>query len=732
MQRITRTARWLTRRIAGPGTGRPAPLSALRMALALALPLGLGLAFDRLDLGSVGAIAALFTAIVEPGGGYRRHAAMYAIVTAMNVVVVILAVLVAGSALAAAVTMLILGTLAGVASAWGSVPTLAAPAPLGLFILTQGLHPTPRLGEAIFAVLVGSGWVILISVAPWPIAPFAPAELAAGDAWLSVAAFARDVRNARLEAGALAAIEQARDVVSSIRSRRAGWSERSHRLWATLLAAQRVTALLSATADDRRNEPADARTRAAMDAMLQVVATFASDLASNAVMPRSTPDCDALDAAARHVKQSVPSPDGLTGAPLHLALVAAARARTAARLRLRLHEGADALDLPDPPAVHVPHPRDDEWRSQVAATLSWRSTALRHGVRLGAACGISMGVFTALGPSGIFGITHGSWVTITLMVVLRPTLGDSLQSVLQRAVGTAIGGMVAVAMLAALPLEWSLSIGLIVVGALAALLKPVNALWYVVLFTPIPLVFAASTGRSGTDILVERLIATGVACAAGLLIAAVIWPTRGGMQMPRAMAQALRTDARDLDAMIGIVIGEAPPGAASNAQREAMLAADEATRVAQAQLMESLTAFIHPRPVIALEAAVLRLPREIASLGARVWKHGVEIPGVDAVRAESVRALNDVATALEERRAPDAQTDLTATLDPAWELLQRREARGTPDVHLAAAVDALDGILHAIERVADDAAVWAASEPDRRGGLWARLSPLSRKVATAG
>ncbi|NBP86425.1 MAG: FUSC family protein, partial [Mycobacteriaceae bacterium] len=328
------------------------------------------------------------------------------------------------------------------------------------------------------------------------------------------------------------------------------------RLWATLLAAQRVTALLSATADDRRNEPADARTRAAMDAMLQVVATFASDLASNAVMPRSTPDCDALDAAARHVKQSVPSPDGLTGAPLHLALVAAARARTAARLRLRLHEGADALDLPDPPAVHVPHPRDDEWRSQVAATLSWRSTALRHGVRLGAACGISMGVFTALGPSGIFGITHGSWVTITLMVVLRPTLGDSLQSVLQRAVGTAIGGMVAVAMLAALPLEWSLSIGLIVVGALAALLKPVNALWYVVLFTPIPLVFAASTGRSGTDILVERLIATGVACAAGLLIAAVIWPTRGGMQMPRAMAQALRTDARDLDAMIGIVIGE--------------------------------------------------------------------------------------------------------------------------------------------------------------------------------
>ena len=729
---MQRTARWLARRIAGPGTGRPAPLSALRMALALALPLGLGLAYDRLDLGSVGAIAALFTAIVEPGGGYRRHAATYGAVTAMNVVVVVLAVLVAGSAVAAAITMLVLGTLAGLASAWGSVPTLAAPAPLGLFILTQGLHPTPRMADAIFAVLVGSGWVIIISAAPWPIAPFAPAELAAGDAWLSVAAFARDVDSNRLEAGALTAIENARDVVSSIRSRRGGWSDRSHRLWATLLAAQRVTALLSAVADDRRHTPADAGTRAAMDGMLDAVADFASDLASNAVMPTAEPDAGRLDAAAAAVKAAVPDPEGLTGPPLHAALIAAARARAASRLRLRLHEGAEALDLPEAPSVHVPHPHPDDWRARVRATLTWQSTALRHGVRLGAACAVSMGVFTAIGPEGLLGITHGSWVTITLMVVLRPTLGDSLESVVQRAIGTAIGGIIAVAMLAALPLEWSLSVGLIVVGALAALLRPVNALWYVVLFTPIPLVFAASTGRAGTDILVERLIATGVACAAGLIIAAVIWPTRGGEELPDALARALRTDASDLDAMIGIVLGEARPGTASDAQRKAMLAADEATRVAQAQLMESLTAFAHPSPIIALEAAVLRLPREIAALGSRVWKTGVEIPGIDAVRAESVRALGDIATALESQQPPRPETDLVMTLDPAWELLQRREAQGVPDVHLAAAVDSLDGILHAIERVADDAAVWARSATDGGGGLWARLRPAPRRVRVTG
>lgn len=729
VQRIQHTARWFARRIAGPGTGRPAPLSALRMALALALPLGLGLAYGRLDLGSVGAIAALFTAIVEPGGGYRRHAATYAAVTVMNLVVVVLAVLVSGSAVAAGIVMLLLGTLAGLASAWGSVPTVAAPAPLGLFILTQGLTPTPRMGDAILAVVVASAWVIIISVAPWPIAPFAPAELAAGDAWLSVAAFARDVDNARLEAGAMAAIENARDVVGDIRSRRGGWSDRSHRLWGTLLAAQRVTALLSAVADDRRHVPASPRTRAAMDDMLVAVATFASDLASNAVLPTAQPDARALDAAAAAVKESVPATDGLTGPPLHTALVAAARARAASRLRLRLHEGAEALDLPDAPPVHVPSPHRDDWRAQVRGTLSWHSTALRHGLRLGAACGISMGVFTAIGPSGVLGITHGSWVTITLMVVLRPTLGDSLESVAQRAIGTAIGGVVAVSMLAALPIEWALSLGIIVVGALAALLRPVNALWYVVLFTPIPLVFAASAGHDGTDLLIERLIATGLACGAGLVIAGMVWPTRSGQQLPQAMADALRTDAHVLDAMIGVVLGEARPGTASDAQRKAMLAADEATRVAQAQLMESLTAFAHPRPVVALESAVLRLPREIAALGSRAWRHGVEVPGIGTVRLEAVRALNSIAAALEARVPPAPEDALTATLDPAWELLSRREAAGTPDLHLAAAVDALDAILHAIERVGDDAGTWAMSAPDRRGGLWARLTPAPRRPA---
>jgi hypothetical protein len=367
MKRMERGAGWLARRIAGPGTGRPAPLSAVRMALAVALPLLLGLAGGRLDLGSVGAIAALFTAIVEPGGGYRRHAQVYAVVTALNIVVVVLAVQVAHAALAAAVVMLALGILAGLASAWGEVPTMAAPAPLGLFILAQGLHPTPRLADAVLAVLIGSGWVMVLSVLPWPIAPFAPAELAVSDAWLSVAAFARDPTSTRLEMTAINAIEDGREVVAVIRSRRAGWSDRSHRLWAALVAAQRVTALISAVADDRRKEPADPPTRAAMDNMLAQVSLTAAAIATCTVIPRGRPDLTALHDAAATVHATVPSPDGLTGPPLHAALVAAGRARAAKRLLLRVREAVDALDLQKGRA---------EWIQSIQAALNSFDAAL--------------------------------------------------------------------------------------------------------------------------------------------------------------------------------------------------------------------------------------------------------------------------------------------------------------------------------------------------------------------
>ncbi|MBM3698042.1 MAG: hypothetical protein FJW78_06130, partial [Actinobacteria bacterium] len=239
-----RRARRLGLYLAGPGPGRPAHLAALRMAIALAAPLAIGIAVGRPDLAVLAALGAVFTSVVEPGGGYGRHLRVYGVMTMLNALVVMLALACSGHAVAAGVVMLLLGVSAGVSTAWGAIPTLVAPTCLVLFVVAQAFTPAPAFGWSVLAVTVGTAWVALIAVIPWPVAPYAPAELATGRAWMAVADYAGAPGDDRLQQSALGAIVQARDTVASVRSRRPGWSAVSARLWATLVAGSRVVSLV--------------------------------------------------------------------------------------------------------------------------------------------------------------------------------------------------------------------------------------------------------------------------------------------------------------------------------------------------------------------------------------------------------------------------------------------------------------------------------------------------------
>ncbi|MEO2057820.1 MAG: FUSC family protein [Thermoleophilia bacterium] len=721
-----RRARWLARRLLGPGVGRPAPLGALRMALALSAPLAVGIAMGRRDLAVLATLAAFFTSLMEPGGGYGRHLRVYAVMTALNVMVLMLALACAGHAVAAGLTMLVLGIAAGVATAWGSVPASVGPAVIILFIIAQAFSPAPALGPSVAAVALGSAWVVLLAVIPWPVAPFAPADLAVATAWLAVADLAAHPDVDRMRVSALAALEQARDTLSSIRSRRPGWSGRSARLWAVIVAGSRVTSLVSAVEDERRRETSDPAVRAAMDDVLHEVGHLARGIAAGVVDAHHAPDSRALDQAVDHLRALAPDPDGLTGPALHDALVARSRVRSTRRLRRRLHDAMDALLLPDPPDAKPDRPRRPVARPTLAAALDPRSTALRHGLRLGVATGLSVGTFTALAGTPVFGITHGQWVSIALVGVLRPTLGDSIQVTAQRAAGTALGAVLALVLLVALTGNaWALAGAIVVIGALAAWLQPVNYLWFVVLFTPLSLMLAVLGSPLDASITLERLIATGIACGAGLAIATVLWPSRGGAQLPRALARALQAAAHDLDGALGVAEGRVPRSQMTERNRAALLAMDDAARITQARMAESIEAFSRPDPLAALEASTMQLVRDIGTLAGRIPTEGVAIPGAGHVRTTLTGALDTVAAALETGMAPPDPGDLTTCLNTAHDALTHDEATGSVPMGLAGTLDMLDTIATSITRIADEAGRWAAPRQTTRHARWRRMAAAS-------
>ncbi len=725
-----RRARRLARYLAGPGAGRPAPLAAVRMAIALAAPLALGIALGRPDLAVLAALGAVFTSVVEPGGGYGRHLRVYGVMTILNALVVMLALACAGQAVAAGVAMLLLGIAAGVSTAWGSIPASVAPTCLVLFIVAQAFSPSPAFGWSVVAVAAGTAWVALIAVIPWPIAPYAPAELATGRAWLAVADYAGNPADDRLQQSALNAVEQARDTVASVRSRRPGWSSTSMRLWATLVAASRVVSLIAALEDERRREAAEPQVRDAMDDVLVQVQAAARDIAVGAVDRSHVEPTAALEQSVERLRALTPDPDGLSGPALRAALISRGRVRAALRLNRRIGDAIDALGLPDPPHVTIVRPRRAAHGTPLRAALDPRCTAMRHGLRLGVATGISVGAFTALAGTPVIGITHGQWVSIALVGVLQPTLGDSVQVAAQRSLGTALGAVVAMVLLAiAYGQPWAMATAIVLVGAVAALLQPVNYLWFIALFTPLSLLLSAVGAGLDAAIASERIIATGVACVLGLVIAALVWPTRSGEQLPGVLASTLDTAADDLDAVLRVASGDLRRGAMTEVHQRAMLGADDAARVTQARMAESIEAFTRPDALAALEATTMQLVRDIGTLAGRVPIDGVAIPDAEAVRVRLAGALRDVADAVRTGARPPAMDDIEQCLAPAHAAVD--DARSVADLPrgLVGAVDMLDTIAFAIQRVSTEAGDWAAEKarPDRR--WWQRLTPAAGAAA---
>lgn len=720
-------ARWLARRLMGPGPGRPAPLAAARVAVALAAPLAVGLMFGRRDLAVLATGAALFTAIVEPGGGYGRHLRVYGVMTVVNALVTMLALMVAGHPVAAGLAMLALGLAAGVATAWGAVPTAVAPAALILFILGEAFTPSPAFWWAVLAVVAGTAWVALIAVLPWPVAPYAPAELAVANAWLAVSDLAARPDDDRRRESAIRSIEEARDCVASVRSRRPGWSRESARLWATVIAAQRVSSLISATEDERRREAALPAVRHAMDDVLARVSDAAREVAATAIDMRHPIDLEPVSRAVAHLHAMLPDPATLQGAARHDALVAAGRARSAARLERRLRDAARALSLPDPPRVRITRPERRATQVTLRAALDPRGSGVRHGLRLGIATGISVGAFTALTGTPVLGITHGQWVSIALVGVLQPTLGDSVQVAGQRAIGTVIGSFVAMALLALLGgAPWALAAGIVAVGAVAALLEPVNYTWFIGLFTPLSLMLSAFGAGLDAAIATERLIATAIACGVGVLLATVLWPTRSGEQLPSVLARALRGAAADLDGVMRVAGGTVTRSRMTELHHAAVVAMDEAARVTQARMAESIEAFAHPDGLAALEATAMQLVRDVGALGARIPLDGVQVPGMDDARVRMTEALREVAGALEAGTPPPRLDALPDCLDAGRDAVRRMETGNAMVRGLASTVDMLDTIAEAIQRLGAEVAEWEVQRSEAGGrAWWHRLVPAA-------
>lgn len=665
------------------------------MVSALTVPLAVGLATGHPQLGMVAALSAFFTALIEPPGGYRAHAATYAWVAVLQGVVGLLGALTAGTVVAAGLVGLGVGLATGAIVGSTSRISVAGPFPLLLFVVVQGVLPQPGVWPTALAALLGGLWVAVASLIPAPFAPFLPVEITVGEAWRAVARLADRAGDQRRQLMATGALERARGDIIATPGRSVAWAARRRDLWGVTLAGQRVMVAIIALDSKRADTPGDA-----LPALLRAAGRVADDIATATVRHSVRPSLSEVMALAQRVAEEAPLGVG----------------RTAARLVARLTDAVDALAGTE---VHEPAPIPPADRRALLRplreALRWGSPGLRHGLRLGIAAGGCMAVFGLLDERLPLVTQHAPWVTITLVDVLAPSLGASVQRVIQRAGGTAVGAIAAALVIWTVGDPWILAAIAVVAGTVGAVIRPINYGWFMALFTPLVLLIASSASPLGPEAAAGRVTATLVGCALGLVLALYVWPVRQGDSAPRGVAAAIRAMADDIAAGIRIARAGRATREMTVAHQAALARAAGALELLDGTAIESLTRRGAVDPLAAVAAATAALADQAADVGTRLPERAVVIPGTEDAALRMERVLRDTADAIEAREPAPDPGDLTTMLEPA-----RDDLRAHPDPVAESLVDALEGMLRATRAIARTAAEWARTASPVAGAVTLR------------
>ncbi|WP_298233396.1 FUSC family protein, partial [uncultured Azohydromonas sp.] len=326
---------------------------------------------------------------------------------------------------------------------------------------------------------------------------------------------------------------------------------------------------------------------------------------------------------------------------------------------------------PDLPAVRVAwrlfvSPTAWSWRPFVAL-WRWDAPPLRHAIRAALAVGSAYALAQAL-PWG----THEYWILLTIVVVLRGSLAQTLERRDSRVLGTFFGCLLTGALLALHPPGWSLLLALTLAQAVAHAFAVQRYLVTSVAATVLGLVQAHLLGAGGGPVfdMVERLADTliGVGLAWGFSYVLPSWE-RG--QLPALIARVLRAQARH--ARVALALGQFD-AVDDEPELQWRLARREAYDSLSALVQATQRALVEPRavrpPLQSLERLQVQAYQLLAQLTALKTMLVLRRGRLDlqALRAPLARAAEDLCATLEHGAPPalePAELDGTSRL-PAY------------------------------------------------------------------
>jgi uncharacterized membrane protein YccC len=609
----------------------------VRAAIAVVVPFYLAAQLDMPALAWL-ALGGWLGALADPTGTRRARALAMAVFVIASTAVIAIAGTLAVQPVVAALFIAVIGfatsfarTINGPAGTIGNLVLLIA-------AIAGAGTGSPLEAAGLFAA--GALWAVALSSIVWPGWPHLPLRVSLANAYRELAVYCEALTAASTDPtvnwSALArehqrlvraALEHTRETMLALRARRSGETPVGTNLRVLLGDAElhffRVVALAEEVEAGRDRE-----------VLAELALTYRG--IAERLMTRVAGEPARTEPITR-------------GSALARGLVVWAR-KALVRARDLDVLGADA---PRSPVANHPYgplaAAVREAASAVREAASWRSPICRHAVRVAITCAVAYAVGRAASP------THSTWVTVTAIAVLQPYLGATLVRIVERVIGTIIGGAIAVGVMMTVHDQRIIALLMVPLAVAAVITRTRSYRMFVLLLTPV-FVLVTNRWHPGYATAVVRIadVALGGALAG---VAALIAPSTERERLPEALAALIDAIQRYVELTFEIVPTAADRAPLAAARRTVGIAFENAEASLERMLAE-------PRPLRRGNADAVVL----LTYGRRLT---AALTGLDEARRDERPALpdlvkQDVLVALAQARAHvTAGTTIERGVQPA-------------------------------------------------------------------
>ncbi|TMQ90524.1 hypothetical protein ETD83_35075 [Actinomadura soli] len=558
--------------------GSAAPMYGLAAALAMAVPLFVGALTGHGAQGAMIALGAYLVALRTPEGPYGARARDLAV----GVLVVTVGSTVGG--LLAGHTWLSVFVVPPLIALGVAVPRIGPTA--GLAVLLSAVRPPSADVVAIGILeLIGGLLTAGLLLAPWPARRLRPLRAALSEAAEAVAealdAVAQDVgtpdstpldevdlTNPDLldvtripdwevkRRAASEALSAARTTYGLYRSGN-GDPTRPERLIDALGRVLHETVTLQAVMEAAKNYPPDREweleTQTAITVLAARLRLLAGGVASAGAAPLGGVESAAvrrMGRAAEHIRRAGLAGDEDLVAVSLIGQVRRSIERIAGEVASTRRIVAGGLRFgfgaPRMPETLDPLP---VW-ARVRRAVRTRSPMFRQVARVFVTAVASMALSAGLG------LSHGHWMTITAMLSLRATYGETVEHVVQRVGGTAAGSVIAAVILTIAPDEPAIAVIIFCFALAGFAMRAVNYTYWALCGTPLAMMLLDFSTPADWLTAGERIVLTFAGTLMTYLAVRLLWPAGHLERLPVQLGRQLGTLARLVRTTADVLAGE--------------------------------------------------------------------------------------------------------------------------------------------------------------------------------